>query len=95
MDDIRRAKIEVLIPILEAVYTAVDDLASDESGAFNETPANLKETTRGQTSEEAFEALEQASDWIDGAVDLLKNAANIDQPEQPIQSAPVDIMRRV
>ena len=89
MDDVRRAKIAVLIPILEAVYTAVDDLASDD------TPANLKETTRGQTSEEAFEALEQAADWIDGAVDLLKNAANIDQPEQPIQSAPVDIMRRV
>ena len=95
MDDIRIAKIEMLIPILEAVYTAVEDLASDESGAFNEAPANLKETTRGQTSEEAFEALEQAADWIDGAVDLLKNAANIDQPEQPIQSAPVDIMRRV
>jgi len=28
-------------------------------------------------------------------VDLLKNAADIDQPEQPIQSAPMNIMRRV
>ena len=95
MEDTRRAKIEVLIPILEAVYTAVDDLASDERGAFNDTPAALKETTRGQTSEEAFEALEQAADWIDGAVDLLKSASKIDQPEQPIQSAPVNIKRRV
>jgi hypothetical protein len=41
MDAIRRAKIEVLIPILEAVEEAVRDLVSEKEDAVHGTHGNL------------------------------------------------------
>ena len=92
MDAIRRAKIEVLIPILEAVQDAVHDLVSKEEDAVHGTHGNLGETEQAKRSSDALYALERAWDNVAEAIEKLKEAVRVDEPELP--AAPVTINRR-
>jgi len=93
MDAIRRAKIEVLIPILEAVEEAVHDLVSKEEDAVHGTHGNLRETAQAQRSSDAFDALYRAWDRFAGAIEDLKEAVGVDEPELPA-TPPKPIIRR-
>jgi len=86
MDAIRRAKIEALIPILEAVEDAVSRIFAEEEEALDATSGNLRETAQSQMSEDAFESLNTAWDNITAAADELKKAIGID-PELPTRPA--------
>jgi hypothetical protein len=92
MDAVRRAKIEVLIPILQAVEDVVHDVFAQEEGTLGSTVGNLKETPQAQRSKEAFVALNNARNYIGDAVDELKEAIGNDQPELP--ATPPRISRR-
>jgi hypothetical protein len=91
MDAIRRAKIKLLIPILKAVEEAVGDLASEEEDAVHGTHGNLRGTAQAQSSNDAFDALDQAWDHVEQAIEKLNDAVD-DEPELP--AAPVTINRR-
>ena len=91
MDAIRRAKIEVLFPILQAVEKAVRDLVSKEEDAVHGTHGNLRGTAQAQSSNDAFDALDQAWDHVEQAIEKLNDAVD-DEPELP--AAPVTINRR-
>ena len=95
MDAIRRAKIEVLIPILEAVEEAVHDLVSKEEDAVHGTHGNLRETAQAQRSNDAFDALDQAWDHVAGAIEDLKEAVGVDEPELPATPAKPIIRRHL
>jgi ABC-type transporter Mla subunit MlaD len=87
MDAVRRAKIEVLIPILEAVEDAVHGIFVEEEDALDATSQNLRETAQAQRSEDAFDALNTAWDNITAAVDELKKAIGLEQPDLPATPA--------
>jgi hypothetical protein len=91
MDAIRQAKIEVLIPILEAVEEAVHDLVEED--AVHGTHGNLRETAQAQRSSDAFDALYRAWDRFAGAIEDLKEAVGVDEPELPA-TPPKPIIRR-
>jgi cell shape-determining protein MreC len=95
LDAIRRVKIEVLIPILETVEDEVHGVFNQEEDALDGTLGNLKETTQSQRSEEAFRALNAAWDHIAEAVEELKKAIGIDQPELPVVTPAKPFNRRI
>jgi hypothetical protein len=74
MDNSIREKIRELIPMLEQVEDAVNDVLSDEQYAFEGTPEAFKEATQAKTSNNPIEYLASARLRIEDALEDLKVA---------------------
>jgi hypothetical protein len=83
MDAIRRAKLDALIPILEAAHKVVVDVSDDEQSAHDTTPPNLKQAW--PNSADMLHYLKQAEEALDHAINCTKYASGAEQlPSIPI-----------
>jgi hypothetical protein len=84
MDPIRRAKLDVLIPILTSAHEVLVDLMDQEQDAFDTTPANLKDA---RDSKEMLHYLNEAENALDHLIECIKNTsginASIEMPDIP------------
>jgi len=92
MDAIRRAKIDLLIPILVSVHEAVRDLMDQEQDAFETTPANLKEAWHYGGM---VQYLNEAEGAIDHAIECMKYASGISQPPELPSPSAMPMKRRI
>ncbi len=79
MNNARRKAIAEAVALLEgidleAIKEALDTLKSDEREAFDNMPEGLQQSDRGQASEAAADALDEAHDAVERAIDELNEA---------------------
>lgn len=71
MNNQRRSKIEKAVAELERIRGILDDLCTEEQESYDNMPENFQMSDRGDESQEAISALEEASASIDDAIDRL------------------------
>ncbi len=75
MNASRRKEIQDILNELSGLRCRIEDLQSEEQEAFDNMPEGLKQSGRGQASEAAASALENAVSAIDEIDSSLNEAA--------------------
>lgn len=71
MNNQRRKKIGKAVAELESIRDLLDSLCSEEQEVYDNMPENFQMSDRGDESQDAISALEEASASIDDAIDRL------------------------
>ncbi|QXN71757.1 hypothetical protein RCMCDREAMY_89 [Rhodobacter phage RcMcDreamy] len=79
MNNARRKEIEKIVKALEDIDVEshseqLESVRDEEQEAFNNMPESLQQGERGQASEAAIEALQEAFDALEQARDSLQEA---------------------
>lgn len=75
MNKARRAAIEALRQRLDDIIGEVETLKDEEQEYFDNMPENMQQADKGQAAETAVEALTDACETINSAVDQLGEGA--------------------
>lgn len=75
MNKKRREEIKAIALQLETLRDKIEDLKSEEEASYENMPDGLKDTDRGNESQEASYALDGAYGFIDDAISNLGEAA--------------------
>lgn len=75
MDEARRNKLREAARLLGRASNIVDDVADKEDDAMSNTPENLQGAERYSTMEEIVDLLNDASEKIGEATELVNSAA--------------------
>ena len=71
MNKDRRKSISDNIKLLENIKSKLEDILSDEEMYFDNMPENLQGSIRGEVSENAIDALNEAIENLDSVIDSL------------------------
>lgn len=71
MNKDRRKSISDNIKLLENIKSKLEDILSDEEMYFDNMPENLQGSIRGEESENAIDALNEAIENLDSVIDSL------------------------
>ena len=71
MNKDRRKSISDNINLLENIKSKLEDILSDEEMYFDNMPENLQGSIRGEVSENAIDALNEAIENLDSVIDSL------------------------
>lgn len=74
MNDARRKAIADIRERLDAIRSDIETIASDERDAFDNMPESLQQGDRGQQSEAAADALDEAVSDLETLVAALEEA---------------------
>ena len=74
MDDIRRARINVIITILVTIQGQVEEIFAAEDGRFDDRTDASKSTAQGKLSQDAAYQLGQAAECMEEAIVALREA---------------------
>lgn len=72
MNKERRAKIAKILAQLSDLKDELESVAGEERDAFDNMPEGLQQSDRGQNSEQAADALDEAVNAMGEAVDQLE-----------------------
>lgn len=73
MNKKRKQNITLFASMLQDIYNKLDTILDDEQDYLNNMPENLQGGIAAGRSEEYIDILTEALDYIDSAIDLLKN----------------------
>ena len=73
MNKARRKQIAAAIGILETVKETIEDIRGAEEDAYDNLPESIQESDKGEEMQEYVEALEDACDSLDEALDRLSD----------------------
>lgn len=73
MNKKRKQKIELFASMLQDIYNKLDTILDDEQDYLDNMPENLQGGIAADRSQEYIDNLTEALDYIDSAIDLLKN----------------------
>ena len=74
MNKIRRAQVQKLIDMIDAVMFDLEDIQYDEESARDNIPENLQGTERYEKAEEACDNLDYAMTGLEEVRDYLEEA---------------------
>lgn len=75
MNKKRKQELNKISIKLDALLDQLDDIYNDEQIAYDSMPENLQGSDRGMESEEAVDAINEAKEQIQEAIDLLNEIA--------------------
>lgn len=75
MNKKRKQELNKISIELDALLDRLDDIYNDEQIAYDSMPENLQGSDRGMESEEAVNAINEAKEQIQEAIDLLNEIA--------------------
>lgn len=73
MNKKRKQNIALFASMLQDIYNKLDTILDDEQGYLDNMPENLQSGIAADRSQEYIDNLTEALDYIDSAIDLLKN----------------------
>ena len=73
MNKKRKQNIALFVSMLQDIYNKLDTILDDEQDYLDNMPENLQGGIAADRSQEYIDSLTEALDYIDSAIDLLKN----------------------
>lgn len=73
MNKKRKQSIALFASMLQDIYNKLDTILDDEQDYLDNMPENLQGGISADRSQEYIDNLTEALDYIDSAIDLLKN----------------------
>ena len=73
MNKKRKQNIALFASMLQDIYNKLDAILDDEQDYLDNMPENLQGGITADRSQEYIDSLTEALDYIDSAIDLLKN----------------------
>ena len=73
MNKKRKQNIALFASMLQDIYNKLDTILDDEQDYLDNMPENLQGGITADRSQEYIDNLTEALDYIDSAIDLLKN----------------------
>lgn len=75
MNKKRKSELIKISEELESLFNRIDSIYDDEQSAFDSMPENLQGSDKGIESEEAIDAMDEAKEYIQDAIDKLSEIA--------------------
>lgn len=75
MNKIRRTKIKEQIKAMEIIKFSIEDILSEEQDAFDNMPESLQYSDRGETSQDAIDAMENVLSSLEDILEELEAIA--------------------
>ena len=72
MNNERRGRLRVIKTKLDDLYEQIESVKDDEEYAFDNMPENLQYSMRGEESQDAVDALDEALEKLEEVTDLLE-----------------------
>lgn len=72
MNNERRGRLRIIKTKLDDLYEQIESVKDDEEYAFDNMPENLQYSMRGEESQDAVDALDEALEKLEEVTDLLE-----------------------
>ena len=74
MNNDRRKRLTAVISALEQARADLDDIKSEEQDYFDAMPEAFQQADKGQQAEAAIEAMDEAGNSLEEAIDQVNNS---------------------